>query len=64
MKTRPSQQNKTNIYHETILRGLTQPLNQIFTNVLNKNAFWMLFSLVSQVLLLLCRITWAQIMWF
>jgi hypothetical protein len=50
MKTRPSQQNKTNIL----------PLNQFFTNVLNKNAFRMLFSLVSQVLLLLCRITWSD----
>jgi hypothetical protein len=54
MKTRPSQQNGT------ILRGLTQPLNQFFTNVLSKDAFRMLFSLVSQVLLLLCRITWSS----
>jgi hypothetical protein len=29
MKTRPSQQNKTNIFSaETILRGLTHPLNR------------------------------------
>jgi type IV secretory pathway TrbL component len=35
MKTRPSQQNKTNIL----------PLNQFFRNVLNKNALRMLFSL-------------------
>jgi hypothetical protein len=45
MKTRPSQQNKY-FFAE-----------QCFTNVLNKNAFRMLFSFVSQVLLLLCRIT-------
>jgi hypothetical protein len=50
METRPSQQNKT---------IQTGPLNNFFTNVLNKNAFRMLFSLVSQVLLLLCRIAKA-----
>jgi hypothetical protein len=50
MKTRPSQQKKNKYFSA----------EQFFTNVLNNNAFRMLFSYVSQVLLLLCHITWSS----
>jgi hypothetical protein len=51
VQKRPSQQNKKYIFprnNSERSNATSQSLNQFFTNVLNKNAFRMLFSLVSQ----------------